>query len=208
MALQVIGAGLGRTGTTSLKTALEQLLGGPCYHMVEVARRPYDPTVWADAYEGTTTDWETFFTGFTATVDWPSAPLWAELATVFPDAVIVLSVRDPDSWWASVSRTIFPAMAAAYFVPDANNDDWTRMGRAMMAAFTDGWRDEATAKAAFSSYNDSVRATAPAGRLVQWQPGDGWGPLCAALGVDVPDRPFPHVNNTSDTRRALGLEDA
>jgi len=206
MPLQVIGAGLGRTGTSSLKAALEQLLEGPCYHMDEVARRPQDPTVWADAYEGTTPDWEAFFDGFTAAVDWPSAPFWPELATVFPDAVIVLSVRDADSWWASVSRTIFPAMAAAYFIPEANNDDWTRMGRAMMAAFTEGWQDEATAKAAFSTYNDSVRATAPAGRLVQWQPGDGWAPLCAALGVAIPDRPFPHVNNTADARRALGLE--
>jgi Sulfotransferase domain len=208
VSLRVIGAGLGRTGTTSLKVALEELLGAPCYHMDQLSTRPVDPTVWADAYEGRPPDWRAFFAGYAATVDWPSAPFWAELAAEFPDAVILLSDRDPDAWWASVSSTIFPAMATAYFAPDANDDDWTRMGRAMMAAFSDGWQDEASAKAAFSAYNEQVRRTAPAGRLVQWRTGDGWGPLCQALALTVPQRPFPHLNTTMETRRDLGLEQA
>ncbi len=206
MQLRVIGAGLGRTGTTSLRLALEELLGGACYHMAAVSTRPDDAATWADAYAGEPPDWERFFTGYLATVDWPSAPFWPQLAEAFPSAVILLSVRDVDAWWASVSSTIFPAMAAAYFAPDANDDDWTRMGRGMMAEFCPDWQDETAAKAAFLSYNDQVRRSAPAGRLVEWQAADGWGPLCEALGVAVPTLPFPHLNSTADTRRQLGLD--
>lgn len=205
MGLRIIGAGLGRTGTTSLKLALEQLVGGTCYHMLEVRERPADPDIWADAYEGLPPDWESFLDGYTAAVDWPSAPFWHELSEAFPEAPILLSVRDPDEWWVSVSRTIFRAMET-YFEPDAPDDGWTRMGRAMLNRFTPEWRDEAHAKAAFVAHNEHVRATAPAGRLLEWGPGDGWTPICTALGLDVPDQPFPHVNTNAEARQELGLD--
>ena len=207
MGLQIIGAGLGRTGTTSLKAALEELLGAPCYHMFAVRERPADPDVWGDAYEGRLPDWAAFFEGFAATVDWPAAPFWAELSEVFPDAPIVLSVRDPDAWWRSASSTIFVAMEKAYFGPDAPDDGWTRMGVGMMTRFSPDWRDESAAKAAYLAYNDHVRASAPPGRLVEWTPADGWGPICGALDVPVPDRPFPHRNTTAEARAGLGLDD-
>ena len=174
VALKVIGAGLGRTGTTSLKLALEELLGGRCYHMLEVRERPEDSTVWADAYEHNPPDWTSFFSDYRAVVDWPAAPFWFELSEVFPDAVILLSVRDPDSWWKSASNTIFPALAT-YFAPDAADDGWTRMGRGMMTSFSPGWQDESSAKAAYIAHNDHVRSTAPADRLVEWHPGDELG---------------------------------
>ncbi len=203
--MQVIGAGLGRTGTTSLKQALELLLGGPCYHMIEVRERPEDPDVWGDAYAGRLPEWRDFFAGYEAEVDWPASPFWSQLSEVFPDAIILLSVRDADSWWTSASNTIFPALAT-YFADDAPDDGWTRMGRGMMNTFTPGWRDETGAKAAFLAYNDHVRATAPADRLVEWRASDGWGPICAALGIDVPDAPFPHENTTKVTRAEIGLD--
>lgn len=205
MALRVIGAGLGRTGTTSLKLALEELLGGPCYHMYEVRERPDDPDVWGDAYEGRLPDWDAFFGDYRAAVDWPAAPFWADLAAVFTDAPIVLSVRDPDAWWKSASSTIFPAVAT-YFAPDAPDDGWTRMGRGMMTSFTPDWRDETEAKAAYLAYNDHVRATAPADRLIEWHASDGWDLICAALGLEVPDHPFPHVNTTAQARAELGYD--
>ncbi len=205
MGLKIIGAGLGRTGTTSLKLALEELLGGRCYHMLEVRERAEDPDVWGDAYAGNLPDWHRFFDGYQATVDWPAAPFWREISEAFPDAPILLSVRDVDSWWRIASTTIFVALAT-YFAPDAPDDGWTRMGRGMMQAFTPGWRDEAAAKAAYLAYNDEVRATAPSDRLVEWQPGDGWGPICTALGLGVPDRPFPHANTAAETRAELGIE--
>jgi len=204
--LQVIGAGLGRTGTTSLKKALEHLLGGPCYHMLEVRERPDDADAWGAAYEGRPPEWGRFFDGYRATVDWPAAPFWSEISAAFPDALVLLSVRDPDSWWTSASNTIFPALAT-YFAPDAPDDGWTRMGRGMMSSFTPGWRDEQSAKAAYLAHNQSVRTQAAEGRLLEWHPEDGWDPICAALGYDVPDLPFPHTNTTAQTRAELGLED-
>ncbi|HUI03633.1 MAG TPA: sulfotransferase [Acidimicrobiales bacterium] len=207
MGLQIIGAGLGRTGTTSLKLALEDLLGGRCYHMLEVRERPADPDVWGDAYEGRLPDWGAFFEGYAATVDWPAAPFWKEMSEAFPQAPIVLSLRDPDAWWKSVSSTIFIALET-YFAPDAPADGWTRMGVGMMTRFTPRWREEGAAKAAYLAYNDHVRATAPPDRLVEWGPEDGWGPICAALGREVPERPFPHVNTTAQARAELGLDDA
>src|SRR5689334_21844947 len=98
MALRVIGAGLGRTGTTSLKLALERLLGAPCYHMLAVREHPEHPDLWAGAYRGELPDWERLFDGYAASVDWPAAPFWAHLAVSYPDALIVLSVRDADVW--------------------------------------------------------------------------------------------------------------
>ena len=189
----------------SLKLALEELLGGRCYHMAEVRERPQDPDTWGDAYEGRMPDWHAFFRDYQAVVDWPAAPFWKEMSEAFPGAAIVLSVRDADAWWKSASNTILIALET-YTRPDAPDDGWTRMGRGMMRRFTPGWQDEAQAKAAYLAYNDHVRATAPPDRLVEWSPGDGWEPLCAALGLEVPDHPFPHVNTTNDTRAMIGLE--
>ncbi|HEV3132066.1 MAG TPA: sulfotransferase [Acidimicrobiales bacterium] len=205
MPVRMIGAGLGRTGTMSLKVALEVLLAGPCYHMLAVRERPEDPDVWGDAYEGRLPDWHKFFDGFQAAVDWPAAPFWKELSEAFPDAPILLSVRDPDAWWKSASNTIFIAVET-YFKPDAPNDGWTRMGRGMMERFTPSWRDESAAKAAYLAHNDHVRTTAPRHRLVEWHPGDGWEPICSSLGMEVPDHPFPHVNTTAETRAEIGLK--
>lgn len=205
MGLRIIGAGLGRTGTTSLKLALEELLEEPCYHMLAVRDRPADPDVWADAYEGRMPDWRAFFEGYAAAVDWPSAPFWRELSDAFPEAPVILSVRDADAWWRSASSTIFIALET-YFAPDAPDDGWTRMGRAMMETFTPAWRDESAAKAAYLAHNEHVRRTAPRDRLVEWRPEDGWGPICAALGLAVPDRAFPHLNTTAEARAGLGLD--
>jgi hypothetical protein len=195
MALRVIGAGLGRTGTTSLKQALERLLGGPCYHMLEVQERPADADAWGDAYEGRSPAWENFFDGYQATVDWPAAPFWGEISRTFPDGLILLSVRDPDVWWRSVSSTI-----------DAPADGWTRMGRGMMTTFSSGWQDEVSAKSAYLAHNEHVRTTAPKDRFLEWRPEDGWEPICSALRLGVPDEPFPRTNTTAQTREDLGLD--
>ncbi len=111
MGLQVVGAGLGRTGTHSLKLALEQLLGGPCYHMLEIINRPDRAAAWAAVVRGGERDWAGIFEGYVAAVDWPVAAYWRELSEAFPDAVVVLSTRDPESWWASASQTIFSVLS-------------------------------------------------------------------------------------------------
>ncbi len=205
MALRVIGAGLGRTGTTSLKQALEQLLGGPCYHMLEVRERTADPDAWGDAYEGRLPAWDSFFDGYRATVDWPAAPFWSEISKAFPDALILLSVRDPDVWWRSASATIFPALAT-YFAPDAPDDGWTRMGRGMMTHFTPEWQNEASAKSAYLAHNEHVRATVPKERFLEWRPEEGWDPICRALHLDVPDQSFPYINTTTEAQSELRMD--
>jgi len=202
MTLKVVGAGVGRTGTNSLKAALEKLLGEPCYHMLEVFPRPEHPALWTAAFNGEPVDWDLLFDGFGATVDWPACTMWRELADANPDAVILLSTRDPEGWWRSCESTIFEAMQRGMAGPPS---DWTTMARAMLDRFGADMSDKASCIAAFERHNADVRATADGNRLVEWQPGDGWEPLAAALGVAVPDEPFPHLNSTDDFRQMMGL---
>jgi hypothetical protein len=203
MGLQVVGAGLGRTGTNSLKLALEQLLGEPCYHMIEVFGHPDHVSQWHQAALGNMPDWGKLFTGYGAAVDWPAAAFWEQQAAAFPDAVILLSTRDSASWWRSCDNTIFEVFRTA---DDKMPGEWTAMVKELFRQFGGATLDEASAVAAYERHNDHVRATAPSDRLVEWHPGDGWAPLCTALGVDIPDEPFPHVNSTEEFRTMAGLD--
>ena len=208
MALQIVGAGLGRTGTLSLKGALEQLLGAPCYHMVEVFGRPDDVAVWQRAIDGETPDWDALFDGYRAVVDWPACAFWREISAHYPDAPVLLSTRSSsESWWKSASATIFEAQVRA--IDDTSElGPHLRMTDAMLTQrFTSGWREERTARDAYDAHNAAVRDAIPADRLVEWSPGDGWEPLCVALGVPVPGGEFPHVNSTDDFRTMAGLDD-
>jgi hypothetical protein len=205
MSLRVVGAGLGRTGTNSLQLALQQLLGGPCYHMIEVFGRPDDIPKWHDAALGTMPDWDELFADYRAAVDWPVAAFWPELSAAYPDAVVLLSVRDTDGWWKSAHDTIFEINQ--HETDDPLFSAQLRMIRAVFRArFTPDVTDEAAARRAYERHNDEVRAAIPAERLVEWHPGDGWEPICAALGLAVPDEPFPHVNTTDDFRAMAGLD--
>ncbi len=192
MTLRVIGSGMGRTGTASLKLALERLLGGPCYHMMEVFPRPHHFKLWAAAGRGEPVDYKALFEGFVATVDWPAAACWEELAQVYPDAIILHSERDPEAWWKSASATIFKPRAER---PPAMAE---MIGALFGPRFTTKIDDKEAAIAAYNRNNAHVHATAPKSRLVVWRPGDGWDPLCKALHLPVPEQPFPHLNTTED----------
>src|ERR1700722_10624797 len=197
MGLQVVGAGVGRTGTLSLKTALEQLLERPCYHMLEIFSHPEDVAPWREAAEGGKGDWSTLLDGEGAPSDFPACLFWAEILEDNPDAVVLLSTRrDSGAWWASASQTIF-AIDGAHL--PAEMADWFEMWKAVASArFTSDWTDEASSRAAHERHNAEVRASAPPHRLVDWVPGDGWRPLCDALGLDAPDSAFPHLNTRED----------
>ena len=202
MGLQVVGAGLGRTGTNSLQLALQQLLGGPCYHMLEVIADP-DVKVpqWMDAMDGNA-DWDSIMAGYVASVDWPAAAFWRELADTYPDALVLLSTRaSTDAWYASFSGTILQVM-----LRDAPNGDSPMPLRMMDERFTPDWRLPDACKAAYEEHNAEVRATIDPDRLIDWQPGEGWEPICAKLGRPVPTDPFPHTNTSDDFRVMLGLD--
>ena len=197
MAVRVVGAGVGRTGTLSLKTGLEQLTGEPCYHMLEVFGHPDHVPVWREAAEGGKVDWTALLDTYGSTSDFPACLFWPEILDANPGAVVVLSTRrDADAWWESASQTIF-AIAGGDLPPEMA--DWFEMWRAVASArFTSNWTDKAAATAAYERHNAEVRASVPASALVDWQAADGWKPLCDALGVDVPAEPFPHLNTRED----------
>jgi hypothetical protein len=200
MALRVVGAGLGRTGTHSLKLALEQLLGEPCYHMVEVFGRPDDVPRWQRVVDGDPGPWDDIFDGYAAAVDWPASGWWKPISDAYPDAIILLSSRSSaDAWYQSASDTIFGIMKTGALPDDA----WRRMATGMLTAFTPDVYDAEATKAAYERHNADVRANADPKRLVDWHPGDGWEPICTALDVPVPDAPFPHVNTTEEFRAMM-----
>jgi Sulfotransferase domain len=200
--LRVVGAGLGRTATMSLKAALEQLLGGRCYHMFEV-REPDTIDRWRRVAGGETGLLEEIMAGYTATVDWPAASFWRELAEANPDAVILLSTRrSAEEWWRSASRTIF-LRTQQDDISQEFRDMW---GAITASRFTPDWLDADAAMAAYERHNAEVRALAPPERLVDWQPGDGWAPICAALGVPQPVHPFPESNSSGEFRERTGLD--
>ena len=195
MALAVIGAGLGRTATFSLKFALEHLGFGPCYHMSEVfagARR--NVPLWLDAIDGRP-DWDAIFDGFASTTDYPACTYWRELAAHYPAAKVVLTVRDPDSWFESVSETIFSEAMQGSLAGSPLGD---MMQGVIFDAFGDRVRDREFMTEWFIRRNRDVIDSLPAERLLVFSPKDGWEPLCAFLGVAVPDGPFPRVNSRDE----------
>ena len=205
MALQVVGAGLGRTGTHSLKAALEQLLGGPCYHMIEVFGRPQDIPIWHAAVNGDMPDWNTFLAEYRSSVDWPASAFWRELADANPDAVVLLSSRDTDSWWKSASNTIF--QISTLEPPDETIRAQMAMALDMFKhRFTANYLDETEAKRAYEKHNAEVRASVPAERLIDYRTGDGWEPICEKLGLPVPSEPYPHLNTTEEFRAMTGMD--
>jgi len=190
MGLMVVGAGLPRTGTRSLKEALEILLNGSCYHMQDVFSNLDHVPVWRRALAGEPPDWSRFLEGYVATVDWPASAFWRELSAANPQALVILSRRaQPRTWWRSADRTILPG---ARVEQPEDLREWQRMFRELLGTrLTSQWPDEFAADDAYDRHNDEVRASAPA-RFLEWQATQGWEPLCRALGVAVPDRPFPH----------------
>jgi hypothetical protein len=205
----VVGAGLGRTGTASLKQALELLLDGRCYHMFEVSQNPGHDLLWQAAVGGEAVDWDAMLGAYAATVDWPACAFWRELAESNRDAVVLLSRRDsPEQWWASMERTIVPTLKQP--VPDDRPDlaRHRRMVRDLLSrTFTPDWHERDAAMAAYERHLRDVRGSADPARLVEWTPGDGWSPLCAALDLPVPQEPFPHENKREDFRVRIGLDE-
>ena len=205
MPLKVIGAGQGRTGTHSLKLALEQLGLGPCHHMAEVIEHPEQYAYWQRVFDDQPVDWEEVYRGYNSAVDAPTCFVYRELAERYPDAKVILTLRDPESWYKSVSATI---MSPDIWDAQRKTDHpMTKLGP-HLAGFRRrrGYQpfrpdDHDAAIQDFHRHNAEVRNVIPAERLLVYEISEGWAPLRNFLGVDVPDQPFPH-SNTSEQFRA------
>lgn len=196
MGLKVIGAGFGRTGTLSLKLALEQLGFGPCHHMEEIFENPENLAFWEDAAAGRAMDWEQVFDGFQSCVDWPSARYWRDLATYFPASKIILTHRDVDRWWESYAGTIRRVFSAYEEGSDGHARAVGAMAyRTIVEQAFGGDDGPENAKRLYLANDMEVRQTIPAHRLLVFEVTQGWEPLCGFLGVPVPDRPFPRSND-------------
>ena len=209
MTLKVIGAGLGRTGTMSLKLALEKLLGGPCYHMTELFEHLEEHTpLWHQAAKGESVNWDKVFSNYVAAVDEPVSTQWQSIMAHYPDALVVLSVRDADSWWKSAIATILPVKIDPPVGMGPARRAWLDMVLELYkTVYPQGFQEEDKAKASFTAHIDHVIANVPPERLLVWNVSQGWEPLCEALGLPVPDEPFPKSNTTEDflARRAKNV---
>jgi hypothetical protein len=214
LTMKVIGAGLPRTGTLSQKVALEILGLGPCYHMVNVLADLDLAPLWQRAVDGDP-QWDEIFGGFEATVDWPGSFFYRELVEAYPEAKVVLSVRDGDSWALSMRETIWGVFygdslikhlssARSHVDPkwrayiELMTSMWQRSGLMAGEETTGAWMS-----GAMDRYHEEVKRTVPSDRLLVWSVSQGWEPLCDFLEVPVPDIPFPHLNDSKEFKDRL-----
>lgn len=209
MSLKVIGAGYGRTGTLSLKFALEKLGFDQCYHMMELMKRPEHAEVWSDAHQGKAVDWDTLMSGYQASVDWPSCNLWREQLAHWPEAKVLLSLRDPSDWYDSVMATIYKSSTDGLQHEDPARQAHARWVNSIIwdPIFDGRMDDRAHAIDCFNRHNDSVQEQVPSEDLLVYRPGDGWEPLCDFLGVGIPEEDYPRVNSRDDFARMWKREE-
>ena len=217
--VKVIGAGFGRTGTSSLKVALEELGFGPCYHMTEVFENPEHADFWRAAWRGEPVDWDGVLGSYEAAVDWPACTFYAELMERHPDAKVLLSVRDPEKWYESTRNTIYElgristgsslsrssfALLSLLVFGTFNTGQGPMTEEIVWQGTFDGkFEDKHRAIEVFNRHNEEVRRRVPKGQLLIYEVKEGWGPLCEFLGVEAPDRPFPSLNDAAEMRRMI-----
>ncbi len=198
MALDIIGPGFGRTGTSSLKTALEHLGFGPAHHMFEVRDNPSQVRYWQALARGEQPDWNDVFHGYRSQVDWPGARYWRELAAYYPEAKIILTVRDADEWYDSVTATILKLLSQRGMIDDPHVSAVINMAHDIVDAGEFGGRlnDRDYAISVFNKRIADVKAAFPASRLLVYNVAEGWDPLCRFLGCEVPAISFPKLNSS------------
>jgi hypothetical protein len=197
MALEVIGTGLGRTGTKSMHTALNRLGFGPCHHMVEVITRPETMPLWIAAAKGDR-NWDRLFEGYRSMVDWPGVQYWRELVAYYPDAKVLHTTRDAEAWFESTQKSIFSPMSLERFKERGPGGPVAEFFSAALGDVREHLNDHDFLIDYFHRHEAEVKATIPADRLLVYPVGSGWEPLCEFLGVPVPDEPFPSENSRAD----------
>jgi hypothetical protein len=212
MAIRVIGAGLGRTGTLSLKAALEQLGFGTCHHMIELFQHPEQITYWDAASRGEQVAWDGLFNsapGYQAVVDYPGCRYYRQLMDHYPDAKVILTVRNPDTWYDSARATIYQAgRPRSGDGPQSGPPPFPGDPQLFMRIFQmierDIWQGDFGGRfedrdhtiEVYKRHNAAVQEQVPADRLLVYEVKQGWEPLCRFLGVPVPEgTPFPRLND-------------
>jgi len=210
MPLEVIGAGLSRTGTLSLKLALEQLGCGPCFHMLEFVKADYEPRrrLCEAAMDGEAPEWEAIFAGFSSAVDMPACLYYRKLSRAYPLARVILTVRDPTSWYRSSLATVWGDAPSGQTIAAGQGARGTTLQAANLREvgfdILEDPRNEALTTALFKRYSEQVKHDISPERLLVFDVEDGWEPLCAFLGVAVPPTPFPRENSAAEFQTNFG----
>lgn len=209
MALEIIGAGFGRTGTYSLKAALERLGFGPCHHMSEVIGDAEQIRLWSDAAEGRP-DYTGLFEGYRAAVDFPVAAFWPDVLAATPGAKVILSERDPEDWYGSFSQTILPLILDRAAWPEDRRAWFEMIEQVIIDRALGGRTDRDGILAAYRANVAKARDMTQDGRALLFHPRHGWEPLCRFLGVAVPDEPYPNTNKRAEFFASVksGIEEA
>lgn len=198
MTLSVIGAGVGRTGTYSLKLALDQLGFGPCHHMEEVLHNiPVQVPLWSAALEGRP-DWKKIYSGYSSAVDWPSVCFLDQLLETYPEARFILTNRNPESWADSFSKTIYKMLAIRDQMPPEMREGLEMTAGVIARTGFPMELDRQGLIEAFTAHGEAVKKTIPAEQLLVYEVKEGWGPLCEFLGKPVPADPFPRSNDSAE----------
>lgn len=215
MSLDVIGSGFGRTGTMSLRVALDRLGLGPCHHMFDLFEKPGQLEHWQAAIAGEPVDWKVVFSDYRSQVDWPGAHFWQTFVKAFPKAKVLHTVRPADRWWESFSTTLGKSMSRDQSNRPPRLREISRVATKVVTSDIGGdLTDRAAAIRAFSQRTEEVKETVPADRLLVFDVAEGWEPLCQFLDMPLPDEPFPHLHQASefweklDSRSAAVAEDA
>ncbi len=203
MVLSVIGVGFGRTGTLSLKLALEALGFKPCYHMLDVIQNPDHIPIWNDAADGKPVDWDKLFKGYAAATDLPPAHFWKELMDYYPEARIVLTIRDSESWYESAYNTIFRQSRERDSGPGSKRTAHQDLMHKIVIqqTFDEQMEDRNHLIKAYEQRNEEIQRVVPPERLLVFRVSEGWGPLCQFLDKPVPTESFPKTNTTAEFRR-------
>jgi hypothetical protein len=216
--MKLIGVGFGRTGTMSLKAAIEEL-GFPCFHMIDLvmgAHRERDIAHWSRIADGEPVDWQDVFEPWEATIDWPGCSRWEQLIDVFPEAPVLLNVREFDGWYRSCENTLLAVKQAAMadeLPEDANREGpspelWEIIEKMIWQGDFQGmFADREWTRRMYDDRIETIKRTVAPERLIVWELGrDGWEPIAKALGVEAPDKPFPRLHDTNEFRTEFGLE--
>ena len=208
--MKVFGAGFGRTGTMSLKIALEKLGIGPCYHMREVVSHPSHIKLWYDISRGEHPNWNRLFSSFNSAVDFPVSLFYEQLINKFPDAKFILTLRDFDTWYISTANTIYkvPTILPEWFkqvVYPIRIFIAMQVNLIWVGLFNNRFSDKESAKIVYYEHIESVKKTIPSDKLLIYHVNKGWGPLCEFLNVAVPEIPFPKVNDTAEMLRKFSI---